>query len=241
MKKVINDTALEPADLPGRAMYNFYVNGSKEKLWIPNTYGPKEEMPLKVYFRELKNMPEIEITALQHCKGKVLDIGAGAGSHTLALQQKGFDVTALEISPKAVNVMKLRGVKKVVEQDVFAFETGGFDTLLLLMNGIGFTGNINGLKLFLQHSKKLLNEGGQMIFDSSNVAYVYDNQPPEMENYYGEIKYQYEYKKYKTGWFSWLYIDEKTLVKTATDEGWKTEILYKDEFDQYLARLTVNH
>lgn len=226
-------------DVLGKALYDYYIKAASSKLWIHNKYGPKEEMPVNLYFRKQEDMPELEMIALQNCKGKVLDIGAGAGSHTLALQQKGVDVTALEISPKAAEVMKFRGVFKIVVQDIFASETNGFDTLLLLMNGIGLTGNITRLREFLRLAKKLLNPQGQLIFDSSDVAYLYEGNLPEMENYYGEIMYQYAYKRQKTDWFSWLYIDKKNLVKIAGEEGWETEILFEDEFDQYLARLVL--
>jgi SAM-dependent methyltransferase len=226
-------------DVLGNALYDYYKKAAPSKLWIHNKYGPKEEMPVHIYFRKAEDMPALEAMALESCKGKVLDIGAGAGSHALALQQKGADVTALEISPKAAEVMKLRGVITIAEQDIFTFKTGGFDTLLLLMNGIGLTGTVSSLREFLQHAKKLLHPDGQLIFDSSDVAYLYEGKPPEMNNYYGEIMYQYEYKRQKTDWFSWLYIDKRKLAEIAGEEGWETEILYKDEFDQYLARLVI--
>lgn len=226
-------------DVLGQALLDYYKKTSPRKLWIHNKYGPKEEMPVHVYFRRAEDMPELELVALENCNGRVLDIGAGAGSHALLLQQKGANVTALEISSKAVEVMKLRGVSAIVEEDIFKFETGGFDTLLLLMNGIGLTGNISGLKKFFQHAKKLLNPQGQLILDSSDVAYLYDGKLPEINNYYGEIMYRYEYKKQKTDWFSWLYIDKKKLTEIADEEGWKTEILFEDEFDQYLVRLRL--
>lgn len=225
-------------DVLGQAIYDYYKKSQRSKLWIHNKYGAKEEMPVHVYFRAPSEMPQLELIALQNCKGKVLDIGAGAGSHTLALQKKGVDVTAIEISTKATEVMKLRGVSSIVEQDIFEFEGEGFDTLLLLMNGIGLTGNINRLKQFLRHAKKLLNKNGQLIFDSSDVRYLYDGEP-EMENYYGEIMYRYEYKRQKTDWFNWLYIDKKKLAEIAAEEGWQVEILFEDEFDQYLAKLVL--
>ncbi|WP_018611947.1 class I SAM-dependent methyltransferase [Segetibacter koreensis] len=227
-------------DVLGQALYDYYTKAPPGKLWIHNKYGPKEEMPVHIYFREESTLPDHELIALQNCTGKVLDIGAGAGSHAILLQEKGVDVTALEISPAAAAVMKQRGVKSIVEKDIFEFETGGFDTLLLLMNGIGLTGNISRLKEFFQHAKKLLNPGGQLLFDSSDVAYLYEGKPPKMKNYYGEIMYQYEYKKQKTDWFTWLYIDRKKLTQVAKEEGWNTEILYRDQFDQYLAKLSTN-
>ncbi len=226
-------------DVLGNALYDYYTKAAPSKLWIHNKYGPKEEMPVHVYLRKPEDMPALELAALENCKGKILDIGAGAGSHALALQQKGADVTALEISPKAAAVMKLRGVCAIAEQDIFTCKTPAFDTLLLLMNGIGLTGTISRLREFLQHAKKLLQPGGQIIFDSSDVAYLYEGKPPEIENYYGEIMYRYEYKRQKTDWFSWLYIDKRRLAEIAGEEGWKTEILCKDEFDQYLARLVI--
>lgn len=228
-------------DVLGQAIFDFYHNLPAGKLWIHNKYGRKEEMPVHVYFRQEEDMPELELIALQKCAGKVLDVGAGAGSHALLLQEKGKDVTALEISPKAVSVMQLRGVEKIVKQDIFTFEADRFDTLLLLMNGIGLTGTLNTLKQFLQDVKKLVNPQGQLIFDSSDVAYLYNGNISPVKNYYGEIMYRYEYKKQKTEWFNWLYIDKITLAETADKEGWETEILFEDEFDQYLARLVLKH
>lgn len=227
-------------DVLGQALYDYYTKASWGKLWIHNKYGLKEEMPVGVYFRKETDLPALESLALSNCRGKVLDIGAGAGSHTLLLQQKGLEATALEISPKATEVMKMRGVKLIVLKDIFKFENTGFDTLLLLMNGIGLTGNTARLITFLQHAKKLLNVGGQLIFDSSDVAYLYEGKLPQTKNYYGEIEYQYQYKNQKTDWFTWLYIDKITLTQIAKKEGWETEILFEDEFDQYLARLVMH-
>jgi len=165
-------------DVLGEALYDYYSKSRRAKLWIHNKYGPKEEMPVAIYFRSGPKLLELERIALDNCTGKVLDIGAGAGSHALLLQKKGVDVTALEVSPKAVAVMRLRGVASVIEKDIFSFKEKGFDTVLLLMNGIGLVGNIAGLKAFLQHAKELLNPGGQLLFDSSDVAYLYEGNLP---------------------------------------------------------------
>jgi hypothetical protein len=146
----------------------------------------------------------------------------------------------MELSPKAAEVIKLRGVKKVLQQDIFTYTSSEkFDTLLLLMNGIGLTGSIMRLKQFLEIAKSLLHPGGQLIFDSSNVAYLYEGNIPQDGNYYGEILYQYEYKKQKTDWFSWLYIDQQTLKTITSGLGWKMEILTEDDCDQYLTKLTL--
>lgn len=226
-------------DVLGEAISDFYHQRLKGKLWIHNTYGRKEEMPVETYFRKEKDMPDLELVAMQLCKGKVLDIGAGAGSISLALQKGKRDVTALEISPKAAAIMKLRGVKNIIIQDVFSLKEHRFDTLLLLMNGIGLTGTVDNLHLFLQHAKTLLTPAGQLLFDSSDIAYLYKGKKRPADRYYGEISYQYEYNKQRTDWFSWLYIDQQLLKTIATREGWLCEIIFEDEYDQYLARLTA--
>lgn len=225
-------------DIFGQALFECFKHNSKHKLWINNTYGPKEEMPLDVYLRTEDEMPDLELIALNNCRGKVLDIGAGAGSHTLIMQDKGLDVTALDISDLAVTIMLQRGVKRAIAADIFTYEQDKYDTLLLMMNGIGLCGTIQQLRLFLKQTKTLLNKGGQLLFDSSDIAYLYDGDVPNGESYYGELSYQYVYKGQKTDWFKWLYIDQEKLKTVAAEEGWLVEVLYEDDMDQYLARLT---
>jgi SAM-dependent methyltransferase len=223
-------------DVLGDALYDYFRHGSAGKLWVRNKYGPKEEMPVDVYFRNKENMPELEWIALQRCQGKVLDIGAGAGSHALVLQEIGLDITALDISPQAVKVMGERGVKRCLREDFFALHSGSYDTLLLLMNGIGLAGTLGGLKPFLAQARKLLCPGGRLLFDSSDIAYLYEGKIPGTKAYYGEIRYQYEYRKQRSDWFNWLFIDRKTLIGLADGEGWRTELLFEDEWGQYLVQ-----
>jgi SAM-dependent methyltransferase len=184
-------------------------------------------------------MPDLESMALDFCKGKVLDIGAGAGSHSLILQERGLKVVAIDVSEGALMVMKDRGVRDARLQDIFELNDEKFDTLLLLMNGIGLVQSINGLKQFLRHSKRLLNKGGQLLFDSSDVAYLFEEGIPDLPNYYGEIDCCYEYRRQKSDWFSWLYVDRFTLTNIALEQGYKTEVLFIDDSDQYLVRLTL--
>jgi SAM-dependent methyltransferase len=227
-------------DLFGHALSDYYFeNGSIAKLWINNTYGPEEEMPLEVYFRTEDELPDLEVMALENCHGKVLDIGAGAGSHALILQSRGLVVTGLDVSTLAVDIMSRCGVKHAIAGDIFNYRDDNYDTLLLMMNGIGLCGTIERLRSFLQHAKTLLAKGGQLIFDSSDIAYLYDGALPHSEGYYGELSYQYAYRGHKTEWFKWLYIDPDKLAAIAGEEGWITEVLFEDNMDQYLARLTL--
>ncbi|MCD0487418.1 class I SAM-dependent methyltransferase [Pedobacter sp. MC2016-14] len=226
-------------DVFGEALKDEFTNGGAETLWLHNSYGEPEEMPVDIFFRTETDMPDLEYKALEMCHGDILDVGAGAGSHALELQSQGFNVTALDLSPAAVMIMKQRGVKNVVEQDLNQYTGGNFDTILLLMNGIGITGTLQGLKAFLLKAKELIKPDGQLIFDSSDIAYLYQNTPKPLNKYYGEIAYQYQYKGQKGNWFNWLYIDEHSLISIAEECGWNCEIVMDDGQDQYLAHLTL--
>lgn len=225
-------------DVFGKALLDFNHLGQTEKLWLHNNYGKPEDMPLEVFFRSEEDLTDLEEYALNLCKGTVLDIGAGAGAHSLILQSYDFDVTALEISPLACEVMKNRGLRKVINGDIYNFQEK-FDTLLLLMNGIGLCGNIEGLNRLLGHLKECLNTGGQIIFDSSDIRYLYPDEKFPEDNYYGEILYKYEYQSVMGDWFKWLYIDFDRLRSTALEQGLNFELLFEDDMDQYLARLSL--
>jgi SAM-dependent methyltransferase len=224
-------------DIYGRALAEFYKNGETSTLWLHNSYDEPEEMPIDVFFRAYEEMPELELQALNQCTGKILDVGAGAGSHALLLQQRGLDVTAIDICEAAVQIMKQRGVKKARVQDICSVREK-YDTLLFLMNGIGLTGTLPGFANFLTQASTLIHPGGQLIFDSSDISYLYQELPKSQHGYFGEVSYCYEYKGEKGNWFKWLYLDQTILTHIANQQGWNCEILADDGEDQYLARLT---
>lgn len=224
-------------DLPGQAIYDYHFKLSKAKLYVHDEFGPRVEMPVKMYFRSEEEMPLIEQKALKQCKGNILDIGAGAGSHALWLQNQGLDVAALEISPKACEVMHSRGIKNVVCKDIFKYSEQKFDTLLLLMNGIGLCGTLKGFEDFLTHAASLLNAGGRLVFDSCDIAYMFEDEDlPEF--YYGEVKCRYEYQKQFTEWFKWMYLDQQTMKNISGKLGWSSEIIFEDDQYQYLSVLS---
>lgn len=226
-------------DVYGYFLKDYYFNKSETTVWLHNNYGEAEELPVDAFFRKEEDMPDIELYALSLCEGKILDIGAGTGTHSLVLQQRGFDVTAIEISKGACEIMKDRKIKNVVNLDITQFNAEKFDTLFLMMNGIGFCGYIDELKKFLKQAKELIHVNGKIIFDSSDVAYLYEDDITREESYYGEIDYQYEYKAFKGDWFNWLYIDQFLMQKISNDLGWNMQVVYEDDQDQYLAVLTL--
>ena len=226
-------------DVYGEALAEYF---EKEELTTPlllhSTYGDIEEMPVEVFFREAEDFPELEFIALSLCDGKVLDVGAGVGAHALYLQEKNFEVTALEISQAACNIMQQRGVQNIVQENFFSLANQQFDTLLFLMNGIGLAATVDGFRKLLAHSKTLLSEKGQLLFDSSDISYLYEEYRIQRPDYYfGEIGYQYEFKGIKGEPFKWLYLDQETLIKIAHEEDWVVQILFEDENDQFLVRM----
>lgn len=226
-------------DVFGEALKDQFRKPPSETLWVHNNYDEPEEMPVEIYFRNENEMPELELKALSLCKGKVLDVGAGVGSHALILQKRGLDVTGMDISAAAVTIMKQRGLKQALEGNILTYKGEKYDTLLFMMNGIGLTGSIPGLNNFLIHVKDLLNEGGQLVFDSSDLAYLYQEIAFPMNGYYGEVSFRYEYKSVKGNWFKWIYVDQATMRSIAKASGWDIEIVFEDGNDQYLARLTL--
>jgi 2-polyprenyl-3-methyl-5-hydroxy-6-metoxy-1,4-benzoquinol methylase len=107
------------SDILGKALLDWHRGKRDEILWINNTYGEPEEMPVDYYFRSPDELPELEVFALDHCRGKILDVGAGAGAHALPLQEKGLQVDALEISANACTVLEQRRCKKHFESRYF--------------------------------------------------------------------------------------------------------------------------
>jgi SAM-dependent methyltransferase len=224
-------------DVFGEALKDQYTKPPSETLWVHNSYDEPEEMPVDIYFREESEMPDLELKALRLCKGKVLDVGAGVGSHALILQKRGFDVTGMDISAPAVAIMKQRGLQKAIEGNILQYKDDTYDTLLFMMNGIGLTGTIAGLTSFLKEVKSLLKPGGQLLFDSSDLSYLYQEVAFPASGYYGEVSFRYEYKGLKGSWFKWIYVDQQTLKSLAKKQGWMVEIVFEDDQDQYLARL----
>jgi len=229
-------------DPMGRAIADYFKTKKASKLRVFSPMFEEDEIPLTTLFRSYESMPAIERKALDIAKGRVLDVGAGAGCHSLVLQEKGLDVTAIDISPLSVETLKERGVKKVFEQDFFTLE-GQYDTILMLMNGIGIVGTLERLPEFFKQLDKILVPGGQLLCDSSDISYVFETDDgiielPEEMTYYGEHSFQMQYKDTIGEPFDWLYIDADTLSEKAGRNGYAVEVMMEGEHYDYLARIT---
>lgn len=226
----------------GRAIADYHANGKAAKLRVLSPMFDEDEIPVTTLFRTFDTMPAIEQEALRQARGTILDVGAGAGCHSLALQQMGKQVTAIDISPLAVETMRQRGVADVRQQDFFTLE-GSFDTILMLMNGIGIVGTISRMQAFFMQVNRLLAPGGQLLCDSSDICYVFEDEDgfidlTGIEGYYGELTYQIRYKNVKGEEFPWLFIDPDTLRDCAATNGFVCDIIARGDHYDYLARLT---
>lgn len=229
-------------DAMGKAIADFYKGNANGKLRVLSPMFEEDEIPLSTLFRSFRDMPKMEQKALKMAKGKTLDVGAGSGCHSLWLQDNGVDVTAIDISPYSVETMKARGVVNVLEQDFFTLDEE-YDTILMLMNGIGIVGTLEKLPDFFKHINNVLAEDGQLLCDSSDLCYLYDDKDGIVElmdsdKYYGELEYTMCYEDICGDSFQWLYIDANTLRNCADANGFKMEIVRRGEHYDYLARIT---
>lgn len=242
MKYTTIDSIHDPM---GAAIRDYHLRGKAARLRVMSSMFDEDEMPVDHLFRTFDNMPHLEQKALNMAYGKVLDIGAGAGCHALALQERGMDVKAIDISPLSCEVMKERGIKDVECVNLFCKQLQGkYDTLLLLMNGTGIAGKLSQLPALLNRLKELLNEEGQILIDSSDLKYIYENEDGSMDidlnaPYYGEVDYQMQYRDIKGEPFDWLYTDPMLLASVSKLCGLQCQIMEQGEHYDYLAKLTL--
>tara|TARA_R100000935_G_scaffold58925_2_gene100118 strand:+ start:25212 stop:25925 length:714 start_codon:yes stop_codon:yes gene_type:complete len=232
-------------DILGKAVLDYQTGNYSEDIKTYSSLDEEDMIPIQYLFRDFKKMPALEQKALKLCKGNILDIGCGAGSHSLYLQKKGFDVTALDQSPGAIETCKLRGIEHTVLQGIQDFKLQKYDTLLMLMNGIGIVGKLKNIDQFLSHLKSLIKPKGQILLDSSDIIYMYDEDEdggywiPDDQNYYGEVTFEMEYRGERSEPLDWLYLDYNTLQRAANANNLTCELVSKGKHYDYLAKLTL--
>lgn len=229
-------------DLFGKAILDYQTNNSPENIITETTISEPDEMDVAYLFRNYKNMPKLEQKALQLAKGKILDVGCGAGSHALYLQNQKYDVVAVDISENAIKACKLRGVENAININFLELENQTFDTILLLMNGTGIFETLAKTSISLQKLKSLLTPNGQILIDSSDIIYMFDQDEDgayevPADNYYGQLTFTIQYKGETEKPFSWLYLDFNTLQNAANANGLNCELIAEGEHFDYLARL----
>ena len=228
-------------DPMGAAIADYHRCGIAGRLRVFSPDFDEDGIPVETLFRSFDAMPHLEQLALRAARGRTLDVGAGAGCHSLALQTMGVDVTAIDISPLSVETMRQRGVIRAEEQDFWCVAEP-YDTILMLMNGIGIVGTLSEIPRFFRHIDTILAPDGQLLLDSSDLVYLYEDEDGHVEipegPYYGELEYTMLYKRVKGSPFPWLYLDFATLQRVAAECGFQADLVAQGEHYDYLARIT---
>jgi precorrin-6B methylase 2 len=232
----------------GLALRDFFDGDRDATITIRRDDGYVSEMPVGVFFRQEPEFSPLERAALALCRGHVLDVGAGTGCHSLTLQEQGFQVMAIDVSPHAVEIMRAHGVRHVKCADVFDVKSTGpqaFDTLLLMMHGVGMVETLADLDRFLQHTRQLLRSDGQIVCDSLDVRVstdpvntAYHEANRQAGRYVGEIRMSFEYKGHVGPACGWLHVDAETLSRHAHQAGWDCRVVHREENGDYLGKLT---
>ncbi len=235
---------MDPLSPYGRALLDYFQGDTDATLTVHTDLGEHDAMPVALFFRTPDNFFPFEQAALALCRGVVLDVGAGAGVHTLYLQDQGFDVRAIEVVPEAIEIMRKRGVRKLIQSDIFEIETEPVDTVLMMMNGPGPAGTIRGLKELLIKLRTLLKPGGQILLDSASPRRrSSQDEAPELEwpermsDYLGEAWVRLEYKEQIGPPFQELYVDYRTMVDRAAPAGLAWDRVFSGNEESYVARL----
>lgn len=236
---------IDDMDPYGHALLDFFHGDTSARITVHRDDGFISPLPAAVFFRTEEQFSTQEKTALDLCRGFVLDIGAGAGCHSLALQQRGVRVRAVDISPQAVEILAARGIQDVRRLNVFDLHEGRYDILLMMLHGIGMVETLEGLDRFLAHARTLAVPGGRLIFDSLDVRrtddprhLAYQDANRKASRYFGEIRIQFEYQGKKSPLFGWLHVDPETLIQHAGKAGWSCRVAFRQSDGNYLAHLT---
>jgi hypothetical protein len=236
-------------DVFGHAIHA-YANGlPTPDIGVSINNEVQDPLPVSYFFRSFESMPVLEQIALNQCGESVLDVGAAAGCHSVWLQGKRKKVTAVEWSPLSCEVMKSRGLVKVEQTDFFDYHpTTKFDTILLLMNGFGMGQTVEGTLRLLEKCAAMLNPGGTIIGETSDIAYFFDHEPKNQQeretplrlpydHYYGKVHFRLKWKSLKSE-FSWVYPDPHLLSQLSDHCGLRVKTITEGTHHDYLVELT---
>ncbi len=231
----------------GAALLDFHRGATEAEIVVLSDLWEDEPTPVEAYYRPLKQaLPVLEREALELCRGRVLDLGAGAGRHALELQISGFEVVAVDPLAEAVEIMGERGVVDARVGDIRAVSGERFDTVLMLMHGLGVVGNLRGLGDLLENLPNHLNPGGRLVCDSADLAAVLRDESPELleelsiaDHYLGETKFSLRYGSLEGAEYPWLFVASEALEIIAGAAGFDTRIATTGERGSYVAELTA--
>lgn len=226
-------------DIFGLAVESYYSNKDRTPILVHNDNFYDDKIPVEYLFRSYDQMPELEQIAIDFCKGKVLDVGCCAGSHSLELKAKGHEILPIDVSKKCIETCQKRGLKEAKHIDFFELKDQSFDTILLLMNGIGIAQSLRHLPVFFEKLKNLMHQESQVLLDSSDLIFLFEGEVLDDDPYYGEMVYTTSYKNQVSNVFSWLYLDFDSLKAAANEHNLSCKLVFKDDHYGFLAKLEL--
>lgn len=206
----------------GRALLDYARDDRGDPLLVLDA-GQVTRVDLWEFFADEPSMSTLEQRALDAVVPPVLDAGAGAGRHALALQRRGIEVCAVDILPHAVATMRRLGVRDARCLDILEGDIPPAATLLMMMNGIGLVETLGGLERFLRRAHVALAPGAQLLLDSTAPTH--------------RRRYHFAYRGERGPVAHWLFVAPATLIRYARVTGWNLEVLYHEIDGSYLARL----
>lgn len=224
-------------DVFGKALMAFH-KGDPTPYKIRRDDGYIDEQDLSGYFQTYEEWPDYEKKALEYVRGRVLDVGCGAGRHSLYLQEKHFEIVAVDASPLAVELSRLRGVRdcRVMPALQLNFPSRSFDTILLMGNNFGIAGNIENTKKLLSLFSELTTRTARFITTCRNPL---QTSKPEHLAYHdlnkrrgkpiGQLTIRIEYKDQVGDWFDLLIMEPEAMAEICADVGWGVETLFESE------------
>jgi SAM-dependent methyltransferase len=228
----------------GLALEAYFKGDADAQLIIRRDDGLENPLPVSYFFRNPSGSTAIDKAALDHCGGHVLDVGAGSGLHSIVLEERRFQVTPIDVSAQAVEIMKKRGLHNAQCADIFELRQGSFDTILMMGHGIGMVETIAGLDRFLVQARRLLKKDGQVLLDSADVRVTddpahlaYHEANRKAGRYIGEIRVELQFESEKGSPCGWLHVDPDKLRERAESSGWQTEVIVQESNGDYLAKL----
>jgi len=224
-----------------------YHNGRHDALLrIDSDVFDSEDVAVRHYYRpDMDPLEDLDRRALERCSGAVLDAGAGAGRHALDLQCQGLEVTAIDVAEDAVQVMLDRGISDVRQGDIFTSELGSYDTILLLMNGIGLAGHHEGLQKLFDRFGELLKPDGRVVFDAAGldaeISHLDAQTLSDMaigNPQLGEVFFRLTFDDLEGSWYPWLFPTSTQVTDAAHRAGFDFTVIGRGARGAFLAEVT---
>ena len=222
-----------------------YYNGidvieivERDDGYISTSAGPH------AYFWEYDQWPDHYKKAIQLVRGRVLDVGSGAGRISLFLQKQGKEVLAIDNSPKALQVCQLRGVKNTALYPITQLSShlGIFDSIVMLGNNFGLFGNFRRAKWLLKRFYRMTSPQGCIIAESNDVYatddpihIAYHRRNRQRGRMSGQLRLRVRFQNFKTPWFDYLIVSQSEMKEIIQGTGWDIRQFINSEGPQYIA------